>query len=78
MNKAKHISTVEADLMFAKILSKKNKEKGITKATAVAGRMEFNEFMVALKQISTQIYPDLDKDEALLKLVESKILPLEK
>lgn len=78
MSKAKSITTVEADLMFAKILSKKNKEKGTTKATAVAGRMEFNEFMVALKMISTQVYPDLDKDEALLKLVEDKILPLEK
>jgi GGDEF domain-containing protein len=78
MSKAGHISTVEADLMFAKILSKKQKAQGTIKASAVAGRMEFDEFIVALKQISAKIYPDLDNDEALLKLVEDKILPLEK
>lgn len=78
MNKSKHITTVEADLLFAKILSKKNKAQGTIKASAVAGRMEFNEFMLALKQIAAQIYPDMESNEALLTLINDKILPLEK
>ncbi|CAI2376916.1 unnamed protein product [Moneuplotes crassus] len=77
MEKSKHLSTVEADLLFTKIISKKNKKKGITKATAVAGRMELGEFIIALQQISCQLYPSLDKDQALLKLVQDKIQPLE-
>jgi len=78
MNKSKHITTVEADLLFAKILSKKQKAEGNIKASTVAGRMEFDEFMLALKQIGTKIYPDMDADEALLTLIQEKIVPLEK
>ncbi len=78
MSKAHTISSTEADLLFAKILSKKNKAMGITKATAVAGRMEFPEFMVALQQIAIQVYPKLSEEEALLKVIQDKLLPLKK
>mmetsp|Transcript_17861 Transcript_17861/g.20032 ORF Transcript_17861/g.20032 Transcript_17861/m.20032 type:complete len:80 (+) Transcript_17861:38-277(+) len=76
MAKAKTITTTEADLLFAKILSKKNKAMGITTATTGAGRMEFNDFMVALAEISTKVYPDLEGDEALAKIMEEKVIPL--
>mmetsp|Transcript_4661 Transcript_4661/g.4348 ORF Transcript_4661/g.4348 Transcript_4661/m.4348 type:complete len:81 (-) Transcript_4661:55-297(-) len=78
MSKPKSISSTEADLLFAKILSKKNKALGITKATAVAGRMEFPEFMVALQEIAVKIYPKMDKEEAFLTILQDKILPLGK
>lgn len=77
MNKSKHISTVEADLLFTKILAKKKKKEGMT-LDASSGRMEFKEFMIALKQIGSQLYPDMDKDEAMLTLIQDKLLPLEK
>eukprot|EP00343_Euplotes_focardii_P011882 CAMPEP_0205833610 /NCGR_PEP_ID=MMETSP0206-20130828/50114_1 /ASSEMBLY_ACC=CAM_ASM_000279 /TAXON_ID=36767 /ORGANISM="Euplotes focardii, Strain TN1" /LENGTH=69 /DNA_ID=CAMNT_0053140155 /DNA_START=120 /DNA_END=329 /DNA_ORIENTATION=+ len=49
---------------------------GITTATTGAGRMEFNDFMVALAEISTKVYPDLEGDEALAKIMEEKVIPL--
>lgn len=77
MNKSKHMTTVEADLLFTKINSIKKKTKGKVSGT-VSDRMEFYEFMSALKQIGAQLYPTMDKDEAMLTLIQEKILPLEK
>lgn len=77
MDKAKYLTKVEADLLFTKIHSQRKKKEGKT-TDAVSDRMEFHEFMAALKHIGEQIYPDLSGDEAMLKLVKDKILPLEK
>lgn len=77
MEKPKYISTVEADLLFTKINSiKKKKESKVT--DAVISRMEFHEFMGALKHIGGQLYPDQDGDEGMLRLIQDRILPLEK
>ena len=77
MNKSKYITTVEADLIFTKMHSKKKKKEGMN-TDAVSGKMEFHEFMAALKSISEQLYPDMNKDEAMLALIQDKLSPLEK
>ena len=77
MEKPKYLTTVEADLLFTKMHSKKKKKDG-TGQDSVSGKMEFDEFMTALKQIGDQLYPDLDGDTGMFKLVQDRILPLEK
>lgn len=77
MEKQKYITTVEADLIFTKVHSKK-KKKDSSAVDSVSGKMEFDEFMAALKEIGTQLYPSLDGDEGMLKLIKDRILPLEK
>lgn len=77
MEKPKYITTVEADLLFTKLQSKKKKKEAGTKA-AVSDRMEFYEFMESLKHLGDQLYPSLDGDEGMLRLIQDRILPLEK